>query len=97
MMSEVLSLLPPSLARRFAASISLFRWARAFFDGLARTDPSPRQRTHAVAGTILLMLQDTLCDEGDEDWTIVDDEVTESDLLSPARGERLVMYEYSYD
>ena len=45
--------LPPSLARRFAASISRFRCARSFFDGLAHTEPSPRQRTQAVAGTML--------------------------------------------
>ena len=89
-------LLPtPSLARRFAASMSLFRCARAFFDGLARTEPSPRQRTQAVAGTttsreILEGLHDACSDEDD---MANDDEGVEMErrLLSPTRGDPLLL------
>lgn len=95
-------LLPtPSLARRFAASMSLFRCARAFFDGLARTEPSPRQRTQAVAGTttsreILVGLHDGVWACSDEDDMANDDEGVEMErrLLSPTRGDPLLLLMY---
>jgi len=75
----LLSFPSSSVTRRFAASISLFRCARSFFDGLARTEPSPRQRTQAVAGTMAASLDG-----------IASDKVIERDLLFPTRGKPLL-------
>ena len=90
-------LLPtPSLARRFAASMSLFRCARAFFDGLARTEPSPRQRTQAVAGTTTSReIHDGVWACSDEDDMANDEGVEmERRLLSPTRGDPLLLLMY---